>query len=91
MKSIEKKYYWKNGSITTKLINDVLHRENGPAVEGHDSTHWEFVYNGQFHNINGPSICWKDGTLFYHIGGEYIGINLSNAEFKQKVKEFVFK
>lgn len=94
MKKKKWKYYYEDGSVLNHLTRKVkLHRENGPAIEspGHDITHWEFIYNGMLHNISGPSYCDCNGALFYYINGKYVGTNLSNKEFQQKIKEMVFK
>lgn len=50
----------------------------------------EFVYDN-FHNLNGPTLICASGKLEYWINGNYIGSNLSNKEFQQKVKETIFK
>jgi len=47
--------------------------------------------NGIRHNINGPAQIYRNGKLSYFINGIEVGINLSNKEFKQKIKEMVFK
>lgn len=45
-----------------------------------------------FHNLNGPAqIDLQTGELHYFIFSEYIGKDLSNEEFKNKVKEYIFK
>lgn len=49
------------------------------------------IENGQIHNLNGPAYIHKSGKLEYWANGEFIGSNLSNKEFKDKVKEIVFK
>jgi len=89
------KYYCKDGSVlkSPPYLSTILHRENAPAIEspGHSATHWEFVYNGFLHNLKGPAVCFADGSLKYYIDGYYIGTNLSNKEFQQKIKEMVFK
>lgn len=88
------KYYYEDGSVLDYLSrHSQLHRENGPAIEspGHHQTHWEFLYHEMLHNINGPAYCESNGELFYYINGRFIGKNLSNKEFQQKIKELVFK
>jgi hypothetical protein len=41
--------------------------------------------------LTGPAVIWKDGKLEYHINGKFVGVNLSNEEFKQKIKLFIFE
>lgn len=49
------------------------------------------IENGKLHNLTGPAHIECNGNLRYAIYGEFVGENLSNEEFKQKIKEFVFK
>ena len=44
-----------------------------------------------FTNLNGPAIINSDGGLEYWINGLFVGENLSNEEFAQIVKKYIFK
>ena len=50
---------------------NILHRENGPAVEYADGTKFWFQ-NGQKHRTDGPANEWADGTTEWYIDGVYI-------------------
>lgn len=47
--------------------------------------------DGPFHNISGPAIITASGELEYWINGKWLGTNLSNKEFQQKIKEEIFQ
>ena len=50
-------------------INNVLHREDGPAVEySNGSKCW--YKNGKLHRENGPAIEWYDGSKGWHQNGK---------------------
>ena len=55
---------------------DILHRENGPAIEWHDGTKswWQ---NGRRHRTDGPAIVYAVGRKEWFING---GL-MSEAEF----------
>lgn len=46
---------------------------------------------GILHSLLGPSIIYSDGSLEYRINGKFIGVNLSNKEFKNKIKKMIFE
>lgn len=49
------------------------------------------VSNGLAHNMSGPAVIRKNGSIEYYVNGCHIGSSLSNKEFNQKIKEIVFK
>jgi hypothetical protein len=50
-------------------LNDILHREDGPAVEFTNGD--KFCYlNGKLHRVDGPAIEWENGDKFWHLNGE---------------------
>jgi hypothetical protein len=46
-------------------VNDVLHREDGPAVEYADGAKIWYV-NGRLHRLDGPAIEYADGTKVWY-------------------------
>ena len=50
------------------LLNDILHREDGPAVE-HKNGDKTWNLNGNLHRLDGPAIDCKDGTKFWFVHG----------------------
>ena len=50
-------------------LNDKLHREDGPAVEGTNGTK-SWYLNGKLHREDGPAREWADGTKYWHLNDE---------------------
>jgi hypothetical protein len=50
-------------------LNDVLHREDGPAVEGADGS-VEWWLNGELHREGGPALEWINGAKEWWLNGE---------------------
>lgn len=50
-----------------------------------------YITDGVEHNVNGPAAIFKDGDKEYFYNGKFLGTNLTDKEFKQKLKELVFK
>ena len=73
--AIKKYYVTVDEEGTTRWYKDakcnILHRENGPAVEYADGTKFWFQ-NGQKHRTDGPANEWADGTKEWYIDGVYI-------------------
>ena len=59
-------------------LNDVFHREDGPAMEYADGTKFWFL-NGKRHREDGPAIEDSDGSKCWYLNGE----ELTEAEFNQ--------
>lgn len=58
--------------------NDLLHREDGPAIEYMDGTkHW--CKDGKYHRNNGPAIEYSSGTKEWHQDGLLISVQYSNG------------
>ena len=53
------KYKNKNKTIYKYFMNDILHRENGPAVITDEYEEW--WCNGRVHREDGPAIVYKNG------------------------------
>jgi hypothetical protein len=78
------------------LLNNKLHREDGPAIEYADGSKQWFL-NGKRHRTDGPAVEYADGTKMWYLNGkchrddgpavEYAGgINhwyLNNKEFTE--------
>tara|TARA_R110000868_G_scaffold99024_4_gene272664 strand:- start:19764 stop:20024 length:261 start_codon:yes stop_codon:yes gene_type:complete len=69
-------------------LNDLRHREDGPAYEGADGTKFWYL-NGELHREDGPSIEFYNGykEWFYH--GKRIECK-DNEEFLRMIKLMVF-
>lgn len=52
---------------------------------------YEDIIPTPLHNLNGPAIIDTNGLLEYWIDDKCVGDNLSNKEFQQKVKAYIFK
>jgi len=65
----------KNGLIINEkgtkcyYLNDLLHREDGPAVEWADGYKAWFI-NGEHHREDGPAIEWENGKREYFLNDE---------------------
>lgn len=46
--------------------------------------------DGVRHNANSPAIIDANGELYYYLYDINLGMNLSNEQFKQRLKELVF-
>jgi len=49
-------------------VNNILHWEDGPAVEGVGEKHW--FKNGKRHREDGPAVEWANGTKFWYKDGK---------------------
>jgi len=49
---------------------DILHRENGPAVEFANGTK-AWYQNGKYHRTDGPAIEYVDGNKYYYLNNKY--------------------
>ena len=58
------KFYYIKGT-------DILHREDGPAIEFSNGSK-EWFQHGKNHRLNGPAIEWVDGYKEYWINDKYI-------------------
>ena len=52
-------------------VNNILHWEDGPAVEGVGEKHW--FKNGKRHREDGPAVEWANGTKFWYKDGKKHG------------------
>jgi hypothetical protein len=50
-------------------LNNMLHREDGPAVERADGTNYWYL-NGKRHREDGPAIEWCNGTKNWYLNGK---------------------
>ncbi len=55
--------------IFTYKINNIIHREGGPAIIYDDGTK-QWLQNGKRHRLNGPAIEYSDGYRTYWIEGK---------------------
>ena len=68
------------------FLNDKLHREDGPAIEGADG-YKEWYLNGEIHRTDGPAVEWADGTKEWFLNGiEYEPQDLEIGGMKMKKK-----
>jgi len=72
-------------------INDLLHREDGPAVEFIDGEK-RWYKNGEHHREDGPAIEYPNGDKCWHFNGMPYGINnkFTNKSWKSFVKTLIF-
>jgi hypothetical protein len=69
-------------------LNDLIHRENGPAIEYPNGTKYWYL-NGLFHREDGPAIEWSDGFKEWYYHGKRIDCK-DNQEFLRIIKLMVF-
>jgi hypothetical protein len=50
-------------------LNDLLHREGGPAIERPDGSEYWYL-NGRLHREDGPAICGPNITCGYYLEGQ---------------------
>jgi hypothetical protein len=72
------KFYRKDKAMT------MLHREDGPAVEGCDGYKAWYI-NGKRHREDGPAIKWNDGYKAWYINDK----KLTEQEFLNTAKKIV--
>ena len=67
------------------FMDDMLHREDGPAVEHVSGTKIWWI-RGKIHNIHGPAIIYPDGQTRFYINDELV----SERQFiEQKLTNFL--
>ena len=70
-------------------LNDKLHREDGPAIEGANGTKC-WCINGKLHREDGPAIECADGDKSWYINGQCVTeqdvLNLSQTVEIEGVK-----
>jgi len=53
-----------------KTGTNLLHREDGPALEWNDGTKW-WYQNDRRHRTDGPAIEYINGFKYYYLNGKY--------------------
>ena len=56
------------GNVEWRTAEGLLHRIDGPAVEGTDGRK-EWWVNGKYHRIGGPAVEWADGAMWWYFDG----------------------
>ena len=74
---------YENGSQAW-LLNDKLHREDGPAVIYPDGSQYWFL-NGKRHREDGPAVIRPDGYQAWWLNGQ----QYTKQEFLEKTKKHV--
>lgn len=74
--------------ITYKLVNGMLHCEDGPAIEWESGN--QYWYNNDVqHREDGPAVIYADGSKFWYLDGikmESAEQHFNNLTLKQKEK-----
>ncbi len=61
---------WPDG-VKEWFFNDVLHREDGPAIDTPDGAKlWYF--HGNLHREDGPAVEWPNGSKFWYLNDEKV-------------------
>jgi len=63
------------------LLNDKLHREDGPAIEYASGDKFWYL-NGERHREDGPAIEYASGTKYWFLNGK----ELTEEEFNNRTK-----
>tara|TARA_B110000503_G_C7001013_1_gene351534 strand:+ start:341 stop:601 length:261 start_codon:yes stop_codon:yes gene_type:complete len=69
-------------------LNDLLHREDGPAFEGAGGIKAWYI-NGKFHREDGPAIEYAHGDKRWYYQGKLIDCK-DNQEFLRIIKLKMF-
>lgn len=72
---------------TRWFLNDVLHREDGPALEYTDGEKWWYL-NGELHRENGPAVERPNGTKEWYLNGKRHREDGPAVEFASGKKEW---
>ena len=73
------------------FVNNVLHRENGPAVE-YEDRYKAWYKNGLRHRQDGPAIEYPSGAKRWYLNGKFYGIDndFTNESWIKFVKTLIF-
>ncbi len=66
---------------------DILHREDGPAIELVDGRR-EWLVNGKLHREDGPAVEWPDGSKCWYINGRQHRVSGPALEWSDGAKEW---
>jgi len=69
------------------LLNGILHRTDGPAVEWPHGTK-EWWLNGKQHRIDGPAVEYSDGSKAWYLNGELHRTDGPAIEYSNGMKEW---
>lgn len=71
------------------LLNNKYHREDGPAIEGHNN-YKEWRINGKLHREDGPAIEGYNGGKFWYLNGHLISSDkfTNSSDFTQQCADF---
>jgi len=72
-------------------VNNVLHREDGPAVEWHDGYKAWYV-NGKRHREDGPAVERPNGNKDWYLNNKFYGYNneFTNELWQKFIKTIIF-
>ena len=80
--------YFSKGSIIY-LLNEQLHREDGPAVEYPNGAKQWYI-NDQLHREDGPAVEYSSGRKEWYINGKLIDPSKNSVnELKIKLQELL--
>jgi hypothetical protein len=66
------------------FLNNVFHREDGPAVEFANGDKYWFI-NGKCHREDGPAVIYSSGHKEWFLNGKYIPCK-TQKQFEQLMK-----
>ena len=72
-----------------KKWTDVLHREDGPAIESCDGNKWWYI-NGRLHREDGPAVKYLDGYKEWWINGRLHRIDGPAIEYESGDQSWYF-
>ena len=75
-------YWYKEGT-------EILHREDGPAIE-YDNGYKEYYLNGKYHREDGPAIERANGDKFYCLNGKLHREDGPAIEYVDGVKAYYY-
>ena len=73
-------------------VNNVLHREDGPAIEDVNGNKYWYK-NGLLHREDGPAIEKVSGYNSWNLNGKQYGIDndFTNESWKKFIKTLIFR
>ena len=80
-----------NSNTIRYYLNNLLHRDNGPAVEFAEGDKWWYK-NGLLHRTDGPAVEYPIELKFWYLNNICYGCNsdFSPSSWKSFVNTFIF-
>jgi hypothetical protein len=74
--------------IKRYYLNNLLHREDGPAIE-YSNGDQDWFFEGKRHRLDGPAMTYADGNKSWYFNGKRVNCK-SQKEFERLIAMKVF-